>query len=123
MAANLLKLIGDRIRTIRKENGLTQEQLAEMAKVHYRYISDIERGERNISIETLEKVMDALKVLPNELFKFENIESVEQRKDKGILIDALNSLLNGRQIEEIQLIFKIAKEVITTYDKLEKKLN
>lgn len=64
MSSDFLKLVGERIRTIRKEKGYTQESLSEKSGIHVTYISDIERGERNISMETLEKVITALDISP-----------------------------------------------------------
>jgi len=42
------KLVGEQIRFFRKEKGMTQEQLANACGFQYSYLSDIERGERNI---------------------------------------------------------------------------
>ncbi|MBQ4901239.1 helix-turn-helix transcriptional regulator [Paenibacillus sp. Marseille-P2973] len=118
MSSDLIKLIGERIRTLRKEKEYTQEYLSEKSGIHVTYISDIERGERNISMETLEKVIIALEIRPVEVFRFEGIEGIEERANKQELIEALNSLLAGRKIEEVKLVLRLAKEVLGTYDKL-----
>lgn len=118
MSLDLLKLVGERVRTLRKEKNYTQDQLSEKAQIHNRYISDIERGERNITLETLEKVISALEVTPGEIFKFENIESIHERTDKKVLIDSLNSLVYGRKVEEIQLVLRLTKDMLETYDKI-----
>ncbi|MET1168220.1 helix-turn-helix transcriptional regulator, partial [Bacillus velezensis] len=52
--------VGNRIRELRKAKGWTQEQLAEAAGLHYSYIGGVERGDRNISLETLEKIINGL---------------------------------------------------------------
>lgn len=62
--------VGNRIRELRKAKGWTQEQLAEAAGLHYSYIGGVERGDRNISLETLEKIMNGLQVNAEEIFKF-----------------------------------------------------
>ncbi|MGA9115842.1 MAG: helix-turn-helix transcriptional regulator [Bacteroidota bacterium] len=54
--------IGLRIRSLRLEKGWSQEELAFRSQMHRAYIGHIERGERNISIATLEKVAGALGV-------------------------------------------------------------
>ncbi|MGO4541079.1 helix-turn-helix domain-containing protein [Paenibacillus sp. 2TAB19] len=118
MSSDFLRLIGERIRTLRKEKGYTQEFLSEKSGIHVTYISDIERGERNISMETLEKVINALEVNPVEVFRIEGIEGIEERTDKQELIEALDSLLSGRKIEEVKLVLRLAKDVLGTYDKL-----
>lgn len=118
MSSDFLKLVGERIRTLRKEKGYTQESLAEKSGIYITYISDIERGERNISMETLEKVISALEVNAVEIFRFEGIEGIEERTDRRELMEALNTLLAGRKTGEVQMIVRLAKDVLGTFDKL-----
>ena len=68
--ASLEKLFGKKLREIRKERGLTQEQLAEKVNVSYQAISNIERGLTGPSFSTLADIAKALKVKPKELFDF-----------------------------------------------------
>lgn len=65
---NIKKEVGDRIRTIRKAKGLTQEELGEKADLHYKYIGEVERGEVNPSVETLAAVAKALDINITQLF-------------------------------------------------------
>lgn len=118
MASKFLSLVGERIRTIRKEKNYTQEFLAEKADIHYTYISDIERGERNISLETLEKVILALEVSAVEVFLFNERGGLAERSDKRALITSLDILLSSRKVEEVELIVKMARDVTATYDSL-----
>ncbi len=55
-------MLGQRIRTLRKERGLSQEKLAFSAQLHATFISGLERGKENVSIDSLEKVAQALGV-------------------------------------------------------------
>ncbi len=59
------------VRVIRNKNGLSQEQLANEAGLHRTYIGSIERGERNISIDNVEKIAKALGVTPARLLSAE----------------------------------------------------
>jgi transcriptional regulator with XRE-family HTH domain len=59
---------GRRIKTIRKSNRLSQEELASRAKLHRNYISDVERGERNLSLEALIKLSIGLGISIRDLF-------------------------------------------------------
>lgn len=59
----MTKLIGLRIRNYRIQSGLNQEQLAELAGCHPTYIGQIERGEKNATIESILKITKALKIL------------------------------------------------------------
>ena len=61
-------LIGDQVRNLRKEKGLSQEELGARAELHYTYIGAIERGEKNCSIDTLQKIAKGLEIKIQELF-------------------------------------------------------
>lgn len=54
--------IGNNIKNLRKNMGLSQEQLAELANVHRTYIGMIERAEKNITLVSLEKIANSLGV-------------------------------------------------------------
>lgn len=60
--------MGLRVKELRLRAGYSQEELADKASLHRTYISDIERGERNISVENIKKIADALSTEPRELF-------------------------------------------------------
>jgi transcriptional regulator with XRE-family HTH domain len=60
---NVLKAIGRNIKFYRTQAGLSQERLAEMAKLHRTYIGAVERGERNVSAINIAKIAHALKVI------------------------------------------------------------
>lgn len=64
----LYQKLSDRIERLRKQKGMTQEELAEKAGLHRAYFWDIENG-RNISIKTAYKIARALDVSLSELFK------------------------------------------------------
>jgi transcriptional regulator with XRE-family HTH domain len=63
------KLIGDAIRVSRKEAGFTQEKLAEAVELNPKYIGEIERGEKIISIEALLRVAKAVKIPVRDFFR------------------------------------------------------
>lgn len=57
------------IRKIRKSNGLSQEKLADLCGLHRTYIGSVERGERNITIENLDRIAHALGVDARDLIE------------------------------------------------------
>lgn len=66
----LLKVqFGARVRILRTGLGLSQEDLAERAELHWTYISGIERGKRNPGLTTISRLARALGVEPGALFK------------------------------------------------------
>lgn len=56
------KIFAENLRKARKEKNLSQEDLAELAELHRTYIGSVERGERNISIDNMERLARALGV-------------------------------------------------------------
>ncbi len=60
--------VGHRIRDLRKQLNLSQEALAYEASVDRTYVTDVENGRRNISVEILEKIIIGLKVSFTEFF-------------------------------------------------------
>lgn len=57
------------VKTLREKLSLTQEDLAEKAGIHRTYLSDIERGSRNVALVNIQKLAESLSVSLNELFK------------------------------------------------------
>ncbi len=91
--------VGTRIRTLRKERGYTQEQLAFEANMHPAQIGHIERGVQSPTIDTLEKIIKALNVSIQEFFNFDNVSLNNE--------NALNLFLNTLSNEELNDISTI----------------
>ena len=67
--SDIAKCIGQRIRSYRTKAGLSQEKLAELSGCHPTYIGQLERGEKNATIESIEKISSALNVSLSKLFE------------------------------------------------------
>jgi transcriptional regulator with XRE-family HTH domain len=67
MDEKLSVIVGNNIKKYRKILDISQEELAERAGLHRTYIGGIERGERNITLDSLQIIAVALKVAPVEL--------------------------------------------------------
>lgn len=67
---NILEKFGEKLQRVRKEQGISQEQLADKLAMHRTYIGMIERGERNPTIRTLYKIAKTLKVDSSKLLPF-----------------------------------------------------
>ena len=68
MTDEVLRRLGIRIRALREQAKISQEELGHLAKLHRTYIGAIERGERNPSVLSLKKIADALNVKLGDLF-------------------------------------------------------
>ena len=66
---NLQRKFGLVLKELRLEKGLSQESLANQSDIDRTYISDIEKGERNISLKIIEQLSSTLQISLSELFK------------------------------------------------------
>jgi transcriptional regulator with XRE-family HTH domain len=65
---NIKQRVGIRIKEYRKLKGLSQEKLANLAEIDRTYLPTIEKGERNVSIEILERLAKALEINIKDFF-------------------------------------------------------
>lgn len=95
---SILYHIGERIRHYRLQQGLTQQELAEASQLSLPFINQIENNHRNISMETLVKILSALDVSLSDFFKPFSVTTddpkltdlllaLEQSKDKDRLLN------------------------------------
>ncbi|GAA0134813.1 hypothetical protein YSY43_16530 [Paenibacillus sp. YSY-4.3] len=114
-----LKLVGTRIRDIRKSKGLSQEALAEKAGFNASYIGFIERAERNISLKNLDKIAAALNVGIHQLFTY--IEEQEHLTVEDSTIKEIISMLRERDPEDAEMAKRILIEIFERYESKEKR--
>ena len=69
---DIKETVGKRIKYLRNQIGISQEELADRAGIDRTYITSVECGKRNISIVNVEKIANALGVTLSKLFDFEN---------------------------------------------------
>ncbi len=105
--SELTKQIGKRIRNYRIERRISQEKLAELSKCHPTYIGQIERGEKNATIESIEKIVSALGISLSTLF--DGIGSGAPCSDPTLL--ACYDILSGKSAAEREALLAIFKEI------------
>lgn len=86
-AGELKRLIGTAIRSKRSELGISQEELADRAGLHRTYISDVERGARNPSLESIHKLAMALELSLSGLFDHANVEDLPKPAVEILLVE------------------------------------
>ena len=105
--SDIAKILGQRIRNYRTAKGLSQERLAELSGCHPTYIGQIERGEKNATIESIEKISTALQISLSQLFEKLGKREVEGR---NIPLECYE-LLFTKTKEEQERIYRILLEI------------
>ena len=100
--------LGLRIRYFRKEKQITQEKLAEICGLHPTYIGQLERGEKNATVESVYRIARGLGLPISKLL--ENMEDLEHN-DNHILMDVYHRLLRLSPDKQAHII-NILSEII-----------
>lgn len=69
MEGDLQRVVGENLRRVRRERGLSQESFADLLGVHRTYMGGLERGERNITLRSLERIAARAGVDPLDLLE------------------------------------------------------
>lgn len=73
---DIVKVFGTNVRKYRNQLGMSQEKFAEKCGMHRTYISDIERFQRSIALENIQRIADALGIETYKLFIEDSLESL-----------------------------------------------
>lgn len=109
--SDIAKTVGRRLRSCRQAQSFSQEKLAERAGLHPTYIGQVERGEKNLTIESLEKIAGALNMPIADVF--ERIE--ERTQDDNFPLLAYDLFASKSRKTQQQLY-----ELLLSIDKLSK---
>ena len=103
---DIKELIGARIKSLRQGKGLTQEALAEKSGISSKYLSSIERGKENPTLDTLIQLAKALKVELFEIFLYAHeVPSSEE------LRECIQSLIEEVDMDRLRLATKLLRAV------------
>ena len=100
---SLKEKLGIRIQQIRKSKNITQERLVEAVGLDTPNLSNIERGKRFVTAETLEKIIQALEIEEKDLFDFGHIKSRVE------LINEIQNILNLTNDKELTYYYRLIK--------------
>jgi transcriptional regulator with XRE-family HTH domain len=101
------KQVGQNIKFYRKFRNYTQEELAHMNDLDQPYLSRIERGEINLSLDTIEKIANSLRVQPNQFF-----DRQEKSESERTYLEKINLMLDGKNSKELRHIQRIINEIL-----------
>ena len=105
--SDIAKMLGQRIRNHRTAKGLSQEKLAELSGCHPTYVGQLERGEKNATVESIEKIAAALDIPLSKLF--EKLGAGEQNESSIPL--QCYEFLSAKTKEEQEHIYRILLEM------------
>ena len=106
---DIKKELGSAVRLRRKSLGLSQEALAERANLHRTYVTDIERGSRNISVESIYKLATALEIPIGSLFSSGDHQAALRQPNQSSAGDILLVEDNAKDVELTLAAFHNAK--------------
>lgn len=105
-------IIGDRIRMIRNHSRFTQKRLSELTGLNDKYISRVERGEENVTLDTLIKITSSLGISLEDLFK----GTQQSTGESNLLINQIISTLQTRSEVDHKFILDLINLVLTWRD-------
>ena len=100
------ELIGGRIKSLRESKGLTQEGLAEIMDINAKYLSNIERGKENPTLDMLIKFVDALEVEMWEIFDFGHEVGLKE------LRDTISKFMKDANEEKLKMVVKFLRAIM-----------
>ena len=108
LMSDIAKSVGQRIRNYRTQLGWSQKKLAELSGCHPTYIGQRERGEKNATLESIERITAALGISLSKLF--EKLDGQEDGGEKDIPL-ACYEFLSTKSKEEQEQLYKILLEM------------
>ena len=110
-AESLRSQLGRRIRQLRKTWDWTQDELAERAGLDTKYVGAVERGERNLSIDNVEKISDGLGVEAAQLFLFAADADVS---DDHLSEARIRDLLDNSDGDQKRLMMRVLRDIASS---------
>ena len=106
---SIKKLLGKKIKRLRKLRGFTQDKFAEMIDITPRNLNRIEAGENFVTSQTLDKILNNLNVSADILFSYEYLKDEKEKlADIYAYIDKIKQ--NPNQLEKVYRILRIMAE-------------
>ena len=102
--SDLAKIVGDRIRHYRKDKKWSQEKLAEAAGCHAAYVGQVERGEKNMTLDSLMKFATALEVSLSQLL--DGLGNNNRNSDTLLRFSAFLSMKSSSEQERLLSILR-----------------
>ena len=107
----LQRYIAQKIKYLRKKQNMSQEELSERADLGLKYINQLENQNVNLTIHSLEKVIDALEMTPEEFFNFDSLESTSDKTD-NLSLKRINMKIKQLPIDKREKMLVIFESIL-----------
>lgn len=114
--SKLQLIIGEKIKNHRKIKGLTQQELGTKANIKQGYLGDVERGARNISLDSLERILDALDLKPSDLFGYHEVDINNTNYELEAVIQKHCEFLRTKKVGDVRMLHRIALEIFESLE-------
>ncbi|MDQ8738533.1 helix-turn-helix transcriptional regulator [Paenibacillus sp. LHD-38] len=105
-------LVGENIRQLRKKRGLSQEQLALRADINASYMGQVERGEKNPTIDVLSKIAHALQTPLEKIVNVISIaDAADSPEEEGYATKVVHQM-NGLSLKEQEAVYRFVKQLV-----------
>lgn len=102
-------IIGKRIRQYRDAKGISQEELAHRSNMHASHLGQVERGEKTATLDTIEKIVNALGITFEELFSFKHVPSNTEEPTIEKILSYLTIMTPAEQNDVLKVVKILAK--------------
>ena len=109
---NILKTVGEKVKVARRAQGISQEKLGELTGLSTNYVGQVERGQRQVALDTLAKITEALGTDLGTIF--EDFRATGKKSPTEMEISALNETARYLGIEDLKALRLIAERLAKT---------
>ena len=107
------KFLGQRLRELRKQRGHSQERLGDRSSLSGKFIGEVERGEKSISMDSLYRVANALGVSISELAN--GLTRQRARRSSHPLVEEILGLLQGRRASDVRRALRLLRALFSKH--------
>ena len=107
----LQQYISQKVKYFRTQKKMSQEELSEQAGLGLKYINQLENKNVNLTIHSLEKVIVALKMTPEEFFNFDSLESTSDKSD-NLSLKRINMKIKQLPIDKREKMLVIFESIL-----------
>lgn len=122
MMSEIVKRFGERVKFYRVQRGMSQEKLAELCGLHPTYIGQVERGEKNCTLESAEKISKGLKI-PIEKLLSKTVTIDEEKSCMDIVYDEMTKLSLNQRNAVSNIVSQLINVMNGTVDSAKEKIN